>query len=217
MNAKEIMILRHLAARGIKDARVLAAMKKIPREAFLDEKDRPFAYDDRALPIGGGQTISQPYIVAKMTQLLAIGDGKCRVLEIGTGSGYQTAILAELASEVFTVERNPRLAALARGILEDELGYGRIHFSVGDGTLGLSSEAPFDRIIVTAASPSVPRPLFEQLGKNGKIVLPVGDRHAQRLAVVSRRSTSGGGEPDIEFDDGCVFVPLVGKYGFSEQ
>ncbi|MDI6757602.1 MAG: protein-L-isoaspartate(D-aspartate) O-methyltransferase [Endomicrobiia bacterium] len=220
MNAKEIMILRHLAARGIKDARVLAAMKKIPREAFLDEKDRPFAYDDRALPIGDGQTISQPYIVAKMTQLLAIGAiGKCRVLEIGTGSGYQTAILAELASEVFTVERNPRLAERARGILEDALGYGHIHFSVGDGTLGLPSEAPFDRIIVTAAAPSVPLPLFEQLGKNGRIVLPVGERHAQRLAVVSmrRRSMPGGGEPDVEFDDGCVFVPLVGKCGFSEQ
>lgn len=206
--ARERMIKEQLLARSIHDDRVLRAMGKIPREAFVPEALRDRAYDDNPLPIGEGQTISQPYIVALMTQLLNLkGDEK--ILEIGTGSGYQTAILAELGQKVFSIERSSTLSASARTVLE-KLGYSNILLRIGDGSIGWEEFAPYDRIIVTAAAPSVPASLCKQLADNGLLVIPVGDRTQQTLTVV--RNTKRG--IIREEAGGVVFVLLIGKEGW---
>ncbi|MBI3626040.1 MAG: protein-L-isoaspartate(D-aspartate) O-methyltransferase [Candidatus Rokubacteria bacterium] len=203
------MVEEQLVRRGITDPRVLDAMRKVPRHLFVEEALRDRAYGDYPLPIGEGQTISQPYMVGIMTQLLQL-TGREKVLEIGTGSGYQTAVLAELARRVCSVERIPSLAARARATLE-ALGYTNVWVRTADGTFGWPDEAPFDRILVSAASPSVPEPLFEQLAEGGRMVLPVGDTVSQILTVVERIE----GEMRTTVDAGCVFVKLIGKYGWE--
>jgi len=205
------MVQEQLRARGIKDARVLNAFSKVERHKFLPEELKVSAYADFPIPIGQGQTISQPYIVALMTQCLDLAPGD-KVLEIGTGSGYQTAILAELAKEVCTVERFADLAKKSGEILK-QAGYSNIHTKLDDGTLGWPEEAPFDRIIITAAAPRVPLPLIDQLKNGGKLVLPLGDSYSQMLTIVEKNSNK------INYTEicSCVFVPLVGKYGFSKE
>jgi len=206
------MVETQLIARGIKDQRVLAAMLKVPRHLFVEEALMDRAYGDHALPIGEGQTISQPYMVAIMTELLALkGDEK--VLEIGTGSGYQAAILAELCWKVCTVERIGALASRARKLL-DLMGYSNIALRTFDGTYGWRDEAPFDGIVVTAASPDIPQPLFEQLAVGGRLVVPVGDRWIQTLTIVVKRQDGG---MDVRPSIGCMFVPLLGAYGFKPE
>ncbi|HEU4671591.1 MAG TPA: protein-L-isoaspartate(D-aspartate) O-methyltransferase [Candidatus Limnocylindrales bacterium] len=205
------MVEQQLRERGILDARVLAAMARVPREAFVPEWRREAAYADAALPIPGGQTISQPYVVARMTELLAVEPGT-RVLEIGTGSGYQAAILAELGAQVVSIERVAELAASARERLH-RLGYGdRVVIRVGDGSLGDPAGAPWPRVLATAAAPRVPVPLREQLDPDGgRMVIPVGGRTHQDLLVVERQ-----GNEWIERSDGpVVFVPLVGEAGWE--
>ena len=196
--------------RGIRDERVLSALLKVPRHLFVPEELRDRAYVDAPLPIGEGQTISQPYIVALMTEALEL-DEDSRVLEIGTGSGYQAAILAEIAKEVYTVERIPALLERAKRILE-ALGYDNIYFKLGDGTLGWEEHAPYDAIIVTAGAPEVPEPLVEQLKVGGRMVIPVGDEFSQRLLRVTKLDSSG--KVKIEDLGGCVFVKLKGKHGW---
>ena len=208
---REYMLRRHLRDRGVTDERVLNAMRRVPRERFVRPQDREHAYDDYAMPIEDGQTISQPYIVGLMTQELA-PEATSRVLEIGTGSGYQTAILAELAGEVFTVERIASLSARAQGRLA-ELGYGNVRFLVGDGTLGWPEHAPYDRIIVTAGAPHCPEALLEQLAEGGRLVIPIGGESLQQLTVYERR----GGVLRRREVCGCVFVPLIGKDGWAER
>ena len=207
---REDMVKTQLISRGIFDKLVLNAMKKVPRERFIPKDLEGSAYDDCALPIGEGQTISQPYMVAIMTEKLGLSDGE-KVLEIGTGSGYQAAILAEIAKEVITIERIPVIAERSRKIF-DELGYTNIKVIVGDGTLGLPEKAPFGGIIVTAGSPDIPKPLVDQLSDGGKLVIPVGETFEQTLTVVTKHD----GKLDIESSIGCVFVPLVGKFGWKE-
>ncbi|MBI3455095.1 MAG: protein-L-isoaspartate(D-aspartate) O-methyltransferase [Candidatus Rokubacteria bacterium] len=204
------MAEEQLSRRGITDSRVLEAMRKVPRHRFVEEALRDRAYGDHPLPIGEGQTISQPYMVAAMTQLLRL-QGQEKVLEIGTGSGYQTAILAELSRRVCSIERLSGLAARARGILE-ELGYTNAVVRTGDGTYGWPDEAPFDRVLVTAAAPAVPTPLFQQLAEGGRMVAPIGDQHSQTLHVVDKVD----GQMRTSTDCGCVFVKLVGRYGWEE-
>jgi len=206
---RELMVERQLIPRGIRDVRVLAAMRKIPRHLFMDESLWDRAYDDMALPAGEGQTVSQPYMVAVMTELLGLGGGE-KVLELGTGSGYQAAILAELSLEVYTIERIQSLSEKAGKVLEG-LGYGNVHLRVGDGTLGWPEAAPFDRILITAGSPEIPGPLIGQLSEGGVIVAPVGDRFSQQLV----RSTKQKDRLSREYHVPCVFVPLVGKYGWG--
>ena len=206
------MVETQLVARGIKDQRVLQAMLKVPRHLFVEEALWNRSYGDYALPIGEGQTISQPYMVAIMTELLAPEkDGK--VLEIGTGSGYQAAVLAETASKVCTVERIGALGMRARKVL-DFLGYSNIAVRTFDGTYGWRDEAPFDRIIVTAASPDVPKPLLEQLKDGGRMVIPIGDKYLQTLVVADKKP---GGAVDLKESIKCVFVPLIGAYGFKAE
>jgi protein-L-isoaspartate(D-aspartate) O-methyltransferase len=202
------MVEEQLVRRGIADERVLAAMRRVPRHRFVEEALRDRAYGDHPLPIGESQTISQPYIVALMTQWLQLR-GPEKVLEIGGGSGYQSAVLAELARRVFTIERFPSLAMRARQTLES-LGYTNVVVRVGDGTYGWPDEAPFDRILVGAAAPVVPQPLFQQLAEGGRLVVPVGDADAQTLHVVDKV----GGQMRVSTEGGCVFVKLVGKYGW---
>jgi protein-L-isoaspartate(D-aspartate) O-methyltransferase len=205
------MVRLQLETRDIRDARVLSAMRRVPRHLFVPPGSRAAAYEDHPIPIGRGQTISQPYIVAFMTEALELR-GKERVLEIGTGSGYQTAILAELCAEVFTVERVPELAERARGILS-ELGYDNVSVRTGDGSEGWPERAPFDAIIVTAAAPEVPPMLRGQMVDNGLLVLPVGDiRGSQELVVVRRI----GASTSVRTSIGCRFVPLLGRGGFPE-
>jgi len=206
--ARQHMVREQLMLRGIEDERVLKTMGKVPREAFVPEALRDRAYDDTPLPIGDGQTISQPYIVGLMTQLLQL-KGDERVLEIGTGSGYQAAILAELCAKVFSIERSFALSAGARKALED-LGYSNILLRVGDGTVGWDEFSPYDRIMVTAGSPVLPKTLCGQLKEGGIMVVPVGDRVQQDLKIV-RRKESGFA---VESGGGCVFVPLVGREGW---
>lgn len=208
---RERMVADQIAARGISDDVVLEAFRKVPRHLFLPDENDEAAYEDHPLAIGGGQTISQPYIVALMTSSLGL-TGKEKVLEVGTGSGYQAAILSCLAGDVFTVERDKELSENAKGLLSS-LGYHNIHFQCGDGTGGWPEEAPFDRIIVTAASPSVPKPLIEQLGQNGQMVIPVGELYSQKLIKLVKEANI------VDYKElcGCVFVPLVGEHGWREE
>ena len=203
------MVVDQLEARGIKDKRVLDAMEKVQRHLFVRDDLKDKAYDDCALPIGEGQTISQPYMVALMTELLELkGDEK--VLEIGTGSGYQSAVLSMLAAEVFTVERIKSLASDAKGLLE-ELDCKNVHVTVSDGTLGLPEHAPFDGIIVTAGAPEVPRKYMEQLKAGGRLVIPVGSRYSQVLYRIKK--TADASEKTLSTT--CVFVPLIGEDGWE--
>jgi protein-L-isoaspartate(D-aspartate) O-methyltransferase len=200
-----------LRRRGISDERVLTAIERVPRELFVPEDLRRNAYDDRALPIGHGQTISQPFMVATICAALEL-DGGERVLDVGTGSGYQAAVLAELADEVVTVERVPELAESARTTLA-QAGYDRVDVRQGDGTLGVPKRAPYDAIAVAAAAPAVPEALYEQLAEGGRIAVPVGSRFDQWLEVVVR----GPDGPVVARSVPCRFVPLIGSEGFAEQ
>jgi len=208
--ARERMVADQLRARGITDPRVLTAMGRVPRHRFVEEALAARAYGDYPLPIGEKQTISQPYMVALMTQALELVGGE-RVLEVGTGSGYQTAILAELATKVYSVERIRSLADRARAILE-ELGYYNVLIRVGDGTLGWREEAPFDAVLVTAAAPEVPAPLVEQLKAGGRLVIPVGGSTAQVLKCLVKEPDGLVRESELV---GCVFVKLVGEQGWQ--
>ena len=210
-NLRKRMVEEQLIPRGIKNQRVLGVFYKIERHKFIPEDLRNSAYADFPVPIGEGQTISQPYIVALMTEYLGL-TGKEKVLEIGTGSGYQTAILSELAGEIYSVERFEVLAGRAQTIL-NELGYKNIKVKAGDGTLGWEEAAPFDRIIITAASPKIPLPLIEQLADNGKLILPLGESFSQVLTLLEKKE---GKLKSIDIC-GCVFVPLVGKHGWSNK
>jgi protein-L-isoaspartate(D-aspartate) O-methyltransferase len=202
------MVERQLRGRDVTDERVLAAMERVPRELFLPEDLRDRAYDDAALPIGGGQTISQPYMVARICEALEL-KGHEHVLDVGTGSGYQAAVLAELAAEVDTIERIPELAETAARNLA-AAGYERVHVHVGDGSRGLPDRAPFEAIAVAAAAPELPKTLYEQLKAGGRLVVPVGKYGIQRLEVVVR-SPQG---PAVIRSVPCRFVPLVGEEGF---
>src|SRR6266511_4004783 len=206
--ARSRMVEAQLRGRDVVDERVLAAMERVPRELFVPEKLRDRAYDDAALPIGAGQTISQPYMVARICEALSL-TGPERVLDVGTGSGYQAAVLAELAEEVDTIERIPELAELARANLA-AAGYGRVRVHVGDGSRGLPEQAPFDAIAVAAAAPELPRTLYDQLEPRGRLVVPVGRRGMQRLEVIVR-SPEG---PAVLRSVPCRFVPLLGEEGF---
>lgn len=204
------MVKYQLKVRGIKDERVLSAIESVPRHLFVDESLMDRAYEDGALSIGEGQTISQPYMVAIMTELLELKGGE-RVLEIGTGSGYQSAVLSLLCSDVFTVERiGPLASAVQERFLK--LGYTNIHIIVGDGTIGLPEHAPYDAIIVTAAAPDIPDTYISQLKMNGRLVIPVGSRNSQQLYQVTK-TVSGISTLKSTL---CVFVPLIGKYGWTE-
>ena len=204
------MVKNQLIPRGIKDERVLEAMGKIPRHLFIEEALAGEAYNDHPVPIGEKQTISQPYIVALMTETLKL-KGDENTLEIGTGSGYQTAILAELSSRVYTVERIKSLLVNARKLLA-ELGYSNILFKAFDGTLGWNEYAPFDAIMVTAGAPSLPGPLMDQLADNGRMIVPVGDRYSQELIKVIRK----GSNLKQENLGGCRFVNLIGVHGWPD-
>jgi protein-L-isoaspartate(D-aspartate) O-methyltransferase len=203
-------MVEEVAGRGVTDARVLAAMRKVPRHRFVDEALRDRAYGDYPLPIGEGQTISQPFMVGRMTELLRLS-GREKMLEVGTGSGYQAAVLGQCAARVCTVERLPRLAARARQTLE-ELGYSNVWGRTANGTFGWPDEAPFDRILVAAGGPAVPPPLFQQLAEGGLMVMPVGGPDTQRLQLIEKVR----GEMRVTDDSGCVFVPLIGKYAWQE-
>ena len=206
---REQMVERQLRGRDIVDERVLAAMERVPRELFVPEDLRRQAFDDAALPIGAGQTISQPYMVARICEELGL-DGDERVLDVGTGSGYQAAVLAELADEVHSIERVPELAEQARRNLA-AAGYDGVVIHVGDGSRGLPEHAPYDAIAVAAAAPSFPQALYDQLTPGGRLVVPVGRRHGQRLQVIVR-SPEG---PAVLRSVPCRFVPLVGEEGFE--
>ena len=205
------MVEEQIISRGIKDPRVIAAMKKVPRHLFVEEALQSQAYNDHPLPIGEKQTISQPYMVALMTEALQLKE-KEKVLEIGAGSGYQTAILAELAEKVFSIERIRSLAIKARQLLY-ELGYFNVEIKIFDGTYGWVEEAPFDAIIVTAGAPDIPQPLLDQLAMGGRLVIPVGDAYVQDLIRVTKT------EEGIKKEDlgGCRFVKLIGKYGWEAE
>jgi len=207
------MVNSQLRPRGIKDDRVLKAMEKVPRHCFVDEALMDQAYNDSPLPIGENQTISQPYMVALMSEALEL-KGHEIILELGTGSGYQTAILAELAGRVLSIERIASLATKARKVL-DSLNYFNVAIRVGDGTYGWRDEGPFDGIMVTAGAPEVPRPLIEQLSVGGRLVVPVGSRYTQELIRVTRLSED---LKDIKTEDfgGCRFVSLIGEHGWKE-
>ena len=209
--ARRKMVKEQLVARQIKDRRILNAMKEVPRHLFVEEGLWHQAYGDFPLPIGEGQTISQPYIVALMTEALQLkGDEK--VLEIGTGSGYQAAILAKLTKQVFSIERISAMASRARKLL-DELGYANVLIRVSDGTYGWEEEAPFDGIIVTAGAPEIPSTLVEQLKEGGRLVIPVGDEHSQVLLKVVKKE-SGYREEDL---GGVRFVKLIGDHGWKAE
>jgi protein-L-isoaspartate(D-aspartate) O-methyltransferase len=206
------MVERQLSARGIRDTRVLEAMGRVPRELFVPPQLRNEAYEDVALPIGFGQTISQPYMVARICAELGLRGGE-RVLDVGTGSGYQAAVLGELAGEVHSIELVPELAARAESALA-AAGYAdRVHVHVGDGTRGLPEHAPFAAIAVAAAAPALPATLYDQLELRGRLVVPVGGRHEQLLQVVVR-SPEG---PAVLRTVPCRFVPLLGEEGFAQR
>ena len=205
------MVEEQIVSRGIKDPRLIEAMKKIPRHLFVEEALQSQAYTDHPLPIGEKQTISQPYMVALMTEALLL-TGKEKMLEIGTGSGYQTAILAELSEKVFSVERIRPLAIRARKLLY-ELGYFNVEIKIFDGTFGWTEESPFDAILVTAGSPDIPQPLIDQLATGGRLVIPVGDAFVQDLVRVTKT------EEGVRREDlgGCRFVKLIGRYGWEAE
>ena len=203
------MVERQIRKRGVRSRRVLSAMEKIPRHRFVPENSYDHAYEDSPLSIGKGQTISQPYMVAVMTECAA-PEPDDRVLEVGTGSGYQTAILAELVREVYSIERIPELAERAEGLLS-RLGYENVSIRVDDGSEGWSEKAPFDAIIVTAGAPSVPKILIDQLAIGGRMVVPVGDRHSQDLIKITK-DEKGVHETNL---GGCRFVKLVGEHGWE--
>ncbi len=207
--AREEMVDVQIARRGIRDERVLEAFRTVPRHLFVPARDRDHAYADSPLPIGKGQTISQPYIVAYMTDLLNL-QGDEIILEIGTGSGYQAAILGGLAAEVHTIERHDKLARAAQKRLS-KLGYENIHVHQGDGTLGLLEFAPYAAVMVTAAAPAVPRPLLEQLQDGGKLIMPVGERFGQVMELWQRR----GEEFTSKKLAPVAFVPLLGRHGWD--
>jgi protein-L-isoaspartate(D-aspartate) O-methyltransferase len=204
------MVQEQIIARGISDSRVIAAIRKIPRHLFIDPGIVNRAYDDSALPIGEKQTLSQPYMSARMTEALKL-TGSEKVLEVGTGSAYQTALLAEICFNVFSVEKIRALSRKARQLL-DQLGYQNIALHVGDGTIGWSEHAPYDAIVVTAGAPNAPKPLLDQLSIGGRMVIPVGDEQAQTLMRVTRSRSSFKEEQLGE----CKFVKLLGKYGWRE-
>lgn len=208
---REEMVQKQLEHRGIQDPRVLDAFLRVPRHRFVDEALRSRAYGDHALPIGGRQTISQPYMVALMTQALELIGGE-KILEIGTGSGYQAAILAAFTPRLFSIERDPELSRLAASTLRD-LGYSNVILKTGDGTLGWPEHAPFDGIIVTAGAPAVPNALLDQLADPGKLVVPVGDREHQTLELVEKKDGKLTKHRLLE----CTFVPLVGQEGWSHR
>lgn len=205
------MVEEQLLDRGIKDLRVAEVMSRVPRHLFVEESLQHKAYGDHPLPIGGSQTISQPFVVARMTEALQLG-GREKVLEIGTGSGYQTAVLAELAEHVCSVERIRTISLRSQRLLEG-LGYTNIACKVSDGTLGWREQSPFDAILITASSPQIPDALIQQLGEKGRLVCPVGSGDAQELICLTKnndkivRSTLGA----------CKFVPLIGKYGWPDE
>ena len=205
------MVEEQIISRGIQDPKLIVAMQKVPRHLFVEEALQNQAYNDHPLPIGEKQTISQPYIVALMTEALQL-KGDERILEIGTGSGYQTTILAEMAGKVFSVERIRSLAIKARRLLY-ELGYFNVEIKIFDGTYGWVEEAPFDAIIVTAGSPDIPQPLIDQLAIGGRLVIPLGDQSLQDLIRITKT------EKGIKREDlgGCRFVKLIGRYGWNEK
>jgi protein-L-isoaspartate(D-aspartate) O-methyltransferase len=205
------MVESQLRSRGIRDERVLAAMSRIPRHEFVSADYREQVYEDHPIPIGEGQTISQPYIVAIMLQALAL-DPSDVVLEVGTGSGYLTALLAELTRKVYSVERHASLARTAQATLA-RLGYTNVEVVVGDGGNGFPDRAPFDAIVVSAAAPQIPRPLFEQLREGGRMIVPVGPAQAQELQLVRKH----GGQPVVSSMEGCRFVPLIGSEGYRSS
>jgi protein-L-isoaspartate(D-aspartate) O-methyltransferase len=203
------MVERQLRGRDVVDEDVLRALEHVPREAFVGKRERRRAFDDAALPIGFGQTISQPYMVARICEALAVRPGRL-ILDVGTGSGYQAAVLAELGADVVTIERIPELAERARATLA-AVGYPQVEVIVGDGTLGVPGRAPFDAIAVAAAAPELPHTLYEQLCRGGRLVVPIGGHRAQRLEVIVR-SPEG---PAVIHSVPCRFVPLVGTEGFA--
>ena len=205
------MVEEQIIGRGIKDSRAIAAMKKVPRHLFVEEALQSQAYSDHPLPIGDKQTISQPYIVALMTEALKL-EGREKVLEIGTGSGYQTAILAELAAKVFSIERIRSLAINARKLIY-ELGYLNVEIKFSDGTSGWAEESPFNAIIVTAGAPEIPQPLVDQLAIGGRLVVPVGDPYSQDLLRIIK-TEQGMKKEDL---GGCRFVKLIGRHGWEDE
>lgn len=207
---RQAMVMEQLQSRDIKDKKVLEVFRRVPRHRFVEPALYKDAYGDFPLPIGNGQTISQPYMVALMVQLLDIGESD-KVLEIGTGSGYETAVLAEMAMAVFSVERIEVLAQNADLILK-ELGYSNVQIKIGDGTLGWPEFGPYNKIVVTAGSESVPQPLIDQLMENGRLVIPVGSRSYQTLMVLEKGADGNISEKSIT---GCSFVPLIGKYSYE--
>jgi protein-L-isoaspartate(D-aspartate) O-methyltransferase len=207
---REDMVANQLRGRGIRDERVLAAMQHVPRHEFVPESYLDQAYEDHPIPIGEGQTISQPYIVAVTLEALVLQPTDI-VLEVGTGSGYQTAILAELTQQVDSIERHASLAQGAQSILA-QLGYGNVTIVVGDGSYGLVQFAPFDAIVVAAAAPHVPPSLLDQLNEDGRMVIPIGPAHSQELQLVRKRE----GKTTVKVLEGCRFVPLIGSEGYND-
>jgi protein-L-isoaspartate(D-aspartate) O-methyltransferase len=205
---RRCMVEEQLRGRGIRDERVLDAMLRIPRHEFVSEEYKSQAYEDHPIPIGEGQTISQPFIIAASLQALNL-QGTETVLEVGTGSGYQTALLATLSRMVFSIERHVTLAASAESAL-NELGTKNVKVVVGDGSLGLPECSPYNAILVSAAAPAIPRSLIDQLADDGRMVIPVGPQHSQELQLVRKQ----GGNPMIEVIEGCRFVPLIGVGGY---
>jgi protein-L-isoaspartate(D-aspartate) O-methyltransferase len=208
LTQRRSMVESQLRARGIRDERVLTAMFRVPRHEFVSDEYRDQVYEDHPIPIGEGQTLSQPYIVAIMLQALAL-DPTNTVLEIGTGSGYQTALLSELTRQVYSVERHASLAGAAEATLA-RLGYNNVKVLLGDGSHGVPELALFDAIVVSAAAPQIPPPLFDQLRERGRMVIPVGPSHAQELQLVRKQA----GQPVVTNLEGCRFVPLIGSEGY---
>jgi protein-L-isoaspartate(D-aspartate) O-methyltransferase len=208
---RQNMVESQLRARGIRDQRLLDAMARVPRHDFVDDRYRDQAYEDHPIPIAEGQTISQPYIVALMLETLLL-EPSAKVLEIGTGSGYQSAVLAELVAEVYSVERHPLLAHAAEEVLARH-GNTNVKVIVGDGSHGLPEHAPFDAIIVSAAAPQIPPALLDQLRESGRMIIPVGPAEAQELQLIRKHE----GRPQITRLEGCRFVPLIGGQGYASS
>lgn len=211
-HARARMVETQIARRGVTNQRILDAMRKVPREKFVEEGSEEFAYEDSPLPIGQGQTISQPFVVAHMIDAAKLEPGD-RVLEVGAGSGYAAAVIAEIAAEVFTIERHAALGEAARRRLKT-LGFDNVELRIGDGTKGWPEKAPFDAIIVAAGAPAAPMALKEQLEIGGRLIIPIGEeRRAQRLIRVTRLAADRFGEEDL---GGVMFVPLIGEQGWAE-